>query len=150
AKMAAEHLSPYSAVKSVLGEISGAVIAITFLMTAVFVPVAFMGGPVGVFYRQFSITMASAIVLSGLVALTLTPVLTAMILKGHGPEPQKKNPLSRLLHSFNEWFERMTNRYIFLLKKIAHRKLLTFGLIGAFCVGIFLVIAIVPPGFIPN
>ena len=57
------HLTPYQAVKKVLGEISGAVIAITLLMTAVFVPVAFMSGPVGIFYRQFSITMASSIVL---------------------------------------------------------------------------------------
>ena len=69
AKMEEKHLSPYKAVREVLGEISGAVIAITLLMTAVFVPVAFMVGPVGVFYRQFSITMATAIVLSGLVAL---------------------------------------------------------------------------------
>jgi HAE1 family hydrophobic/amphiphilic exporter-1 len=64
-KMEEEHLSPYKAVQKVLGEISGAVIAITLLMTAVFVPVAFMTGPVGIFYRQFSITMASSIVLSG-------------------------------------------------------------------------------------
>src|SRR6478672_13189975 len=72
AKMEAEHLSPYEAVKKVIGEISGAIIAITLLMAAVFVPVAFMTGPVGVFYRQFSITMASSIVISGVVALTLT------------------------------------------------------------------------------
>src|SRR5690606_10490368 len=69
AKMHDEHLSPYKATKKVLGEISGAIIAITLIMTAVFVPVAFMTGPVGIFYRQFSITMASAIVLSGVVAL---------------------------------------------------------------------------------
>src|SRR3954469_21911707 len=74
AKMAEEHLSPYNAVKKVLGEISGAIIAITLLMTSVFIPVAFMSGPVGMFYRQFAITMASAIVISGIVALTLTPV----------------------------------------------------------------------------
>ena len=79
-KMAEEHLTPYKAVKEVLREISGAIIAITLLMTAVFIPVAFMTGPVGVFYRQFSITMATSIVISGFVALTLTPVLCAMIL----------------------------------------------------------------------
>ena len=67
----------------VLHEISGAIIAITLVMTAVFVPVTFMPGPVGVFYRQFGITMATSIVLSGVVALTLTPVLCAMILKPH-------------------------------------------------------------------
>jgi HAE1 family hydrophobic/amphiphilic exporter-1 len=71
----------------VLKEISGAIIAITLVMSAVFVPVTFLPGPVGVFYRQFGVTMASTIVLSGVVALTLTPVLCAMVLKPHTHEP---------------------------------------------------------------
>ncbi|MBP3955195.1 efflux RND transporter permease subunit [Gemmata sp. G18] len=83
AKMGEKHLSPYRATMEVLHEISGAIIAITLVMTAVFVPVTFIPGPVGTFYRQFGITMATSIVLSGLVALTLTPVLCAMILKPH-------------------------------------------------------------------
>lgn len=83
AKMAAKHLAPYRATMEVLHEISGAIIAITLVMTAVFVPVTFIPGPVGTFYRQFGITMATSILLSGLVALTLTPVLCAMILKPH-------------------------------------------------------------------
>ena len=83
AKMHEKHLSPYRATMEVLHEISGAIIAITLVMTAVFVPVTFIPGPVGTFYRQFGITMATSIVLSGLVALTLTPVLCAMILKPH-------------------------------------------------------------------
>jgi HAE1 family hydrophobic/amphiphilic exporter-1 len=83
AKMAAKHLSPYRATMEVLHEISGAIIAITLVMTAVFVPVTFIPGPVGTFYRQFGITMATSILLSGVVALTLTPVLCAMILKPH-------------------------------------------------------------------
>ena len=83
AKMRDKHLSPYRESMEVLHEISGAIIAITLVMTAVFVPVTFIPGPVGTFYRQFGITMATAIVLSGLVALTLTPVLCAMILKPH-------------------------------------------------------------------
>jgi HAE1 family hydrophobic/amphiphilic exporter-1 len=83
AKMAAKHLSPYRASMEVLHEISGAIIAITLVMTSVFVPITFVPGPVGVFYRQFGVTMATSIVLSGLVALTLTPVLCAMILKPH-------------------------------------------------------------------
>src|SRR5205085_1853411 len=75
-------------------EISGAIIAITLVMTAVFVPVTFIPGPVGQFYRQFGITMATSIVLSGLVALTLTPVLCAMILKPHehGRGPDNRGP----------------------------------------------------------
>jgi HAE1 family hydrophobic/amphiphilic exporter-1 len=83
AKMAEKHLSPYRATLEVLHEISGAIIAITLVMTSVFVPVTFIPGPVGQFYRQFGITMATSIVLSGLVALTLTPVLCAMILRPH-------------------------------------------------------------------
>src|SRR4051794_29388449 len=83
AKMAEKHLSPYRATMEVLHEISGAIIAITLVMTAVFVPVTFIPGPVGTFYRQFGLTMATSIVLSGLVALTLTPVLCAMILRPH-------------------------------------------------------------------
>ncbi len=83
-KMSVSHLSPYAATAEVLREISGAIIAITLVMTAVFVPVTFIPGPVGTFYRTFAITMATAITLSGVVALTLTPVLCAMILKPHG------------------------------------------------------------------
>ncbi|MCA8972417.1 MAG: efflux RND transporter permease subunit, partial [Planctomycetes bacterium] len=83
AKMAEKHLSPYRATLEVLHEISGAIIAITLVMTSVFVPVTFVPGPVGVFYRQFGVTMATSIILSGVVALTLTPVLCAMILRPH-------------------------------------------------------------------
>jgi len=95
AKMQVKHLSPYLATMEVLHEISGAIIAITLVMTSVFVPVTFIPGPVGTFYRQFGITMATSIILSGIVALTLTPVLCAMILKphaapGHGPKVAKK------------------------------------------------------------
>src|SRR6195952_2536720 len=95
-KMNTKHLSPYKATLEVVNEISGAIIAITLVMTAVFIPVTFVPGPVGVFYRQFGITMASSIVLSGLVALTLTPVLCAMILKPHGQGGQSGGLLGLL------------------------------------------------------
>src|SRR5581483_7236585 len=107
AKMAEKHLSPYRATMEVLHEISGAIIAITLVMTAVFIPVTFIPGPVGTFYRQFGITMATSILLSGLVALTLTPVLCAMILKPHndshtdgqkGHVKKKRGLLARLLY----------------------------------------------------
>lgn len=150
AKMAEEHVSPFSAVGKVLGEISGAVIAITLLMTAVFVPIAFMSGPVGVFYRQFSITMASAIVLSGLVALTLTPVLCAMILKNTHGTPRKKHLLNRFIDSFNRGFEKLTNKYVALLKRIAHRRLVTGVLWIVFVGGIYLISTNLPSGFIPS
>lgn len=98
AKMAAKHLSPYRATMEVLHEISGAIIAITLVMTSVFVPVTFIPGPVGQFYRQFGITMATSIILSGLVALTLTPVLCAMILKPHTHADTSHAKKPRRLH----------------------------------------------------
>ncbi len=149
-KMAEEHLSPYKAVKKVLGEISGAIIAITLLMTAVFIPVAFMTGPVGVFYRQFSITMATSIVISGLVALTLTPVLCAMILKNTHGQPRKKTIMNKALDAFNAWFDKVTGRYASFLRSIVNRRVVTFGLLLAFCGGIWLTSATLPSGFIPN
>lgn len=150
AKMEEEHLSPYNAVRKVIGEISGAVIAITLLMVAVFVPVSFMSGPVGTFYRQFSITMASSIVLSGIVALTVTPVLCAMILKNNHGQPRKKTWINRFIDSFNRGFEKLTGKYIWLLRLIAHRKLVTVGLFAAFSIGIVLISNDLPSGFVPT
>jgi HAE1 family hydrophobic/amphiphilic exporter-1 len=144
------NISPYNAVKKVLGEISGAIIAITMVMVSVFVPISFMSGPVGTFYRQFSITMASSIVISALIALTLTPVLCAMLLKNHHGHPKKKNFLTKSLDRFNSGFEKMTGRYVWLLKLIVNRRLVTFAILFAFCVGIYYANKVVPSGFIPN
>jgi len=149
AKMEEKHLSPFGAVREVIGEISGAIIAITILMTAVFVPVAFMSGPVGIFYRQFSITMATAIVISGVVALTLTPVLCAMILKNNHGQPRKKTPINRFIDWFNRGFERLTGHYTNLLEKVIDRRVFTFGILIAFAFGIFGISSKLPSGFIP-
>lgn len=149
-KMEEENLSPLKAVKKALGEISGAIIAITLVMTAVFVPVAFMTGPVGVLYRQFSITMASAIVLSGVVALTLTPVLCAILLKNTHGKPKRKTPVNIFLDWFNKGFEKITGKYTGLLRLIVNRRVITYGMLIAFCFGIVGVNKILPAGFIPN
>ncbi|HRI67188.1 MAG TPA: efflux RND transporter permease subunit [Polyangium sp.] len=149
-KMAEKHLSPYNAVKAVLGEISGAVIAITLMMTAVFVPVAFMTGPVGIFYRQFSITMASSIVLSGIVALTLTPVLCAMILKNMHGQKKRRTPIFMFLDAFNRVFEFGTNAYVKALGKLVNRRFVTFVVLGAFAFGVLELSRVVPAGFVPN
>ncbi len=150
AKMEEKNLSPYMATQEVLHEISGAIIAITLVMTAVFVPLVFMTGPVGVFYRQFSITMATSIVLSGVVALTLTPVLCAMILKNNHGKPKKKSLLTRSLDSFNSGFEKLTGKYASLLRLIVNRRMVTFGILLLFGVGIFVENQILPSGFIPG
>jgi HAE1 family hydrophobic/amphiphilic exporter-1 len=152
AKMEEEpDLSPFGAVRKVLGEISGAIIAITLVMVSVFLPISFMSGPVGTFYRQFSITMASSIVISALIALTLTPVLCAMLLKNHHGHPEKKkNFLTKGIDSFNRVFDRLTGRYVGLLKLIVSRRVVTFIILLGFCAGIFYENTVLPAGFIPN
>lgn len=150
AKMELENLSSYNAVRKVIGEISGAIIAITLVMVSVFVPVSFMSGPVGTFYRQFSITMAASIILSGVVALTVTPVLCAMILRNNHGIPKKENFFTKIIDGFNRWFDKVTARYVNLLRKMAHKKLLTWGLTAFFISGIVVISNNLPSGFIPS
>ncbi len=149
AKMAENHLSPYRATKEVLNEISGAIIAITMVMTAVFVPVTFMTGPVGVFYRQFGLTMAMSIVLSGVVALTLTPVLCAMLLKPHTTHVGWRGPLAIFLHLFDRGVEKVTGGYAAILRRIVTRRSFTMFVIMGFGTGIYLVNTQLASGFIP-
>ncbi|GLU44406.1 efflux RND transporter permease subunit [Allomuricauda sp. NBRC 101325] len=149
-KMEEEHLTPYKAAYAVLGEIGGAIIAITMVMVSVFIPISFMTGPVGVFYRQFSITMAGSIIISALVALTLTPVLCAMMLKNTHGQPRKKSLMNRFIDWFNRGFEKLTGRYVKVLNKVVSRRILTFGVLLAFCAGIFFTNNILPAGFIPS
>lgn len=149
-KMQEENIDAYKAVRKVLGEIGGAIVAITLMMTSVFIPVGFMSGPVGVFYRQFSITMAAAIVLSGVVALTLTPVLCAMILKNTHGQPKRRTPIDFVIDGFNRWFEKLTGRYVRLLDRIVARRLITFVLLAIFAVGTVLINKDLPVGFIPS
>ncbi len=151
AKMAEEKdMSPYNAVKVVMGEIGGAIIAITLVMVSVFIPISFMTGPVGVFYRQFSITMAGAIILSAIVALTLTPVLCAMLLKNHHGSHRKRSIMDRFIDWFNRGFEKLTGHYVSVLNTIVVRRFLTFGVLIAFCVGIYITSEVLPAGFIPS
>jgi HAE1 family hydrophobic/amphiphilic exporter-1 len=149
-KMEEDNISAYAAVQKVIKEISGAIIAITFVMASVFIPVAFMTGPVGVLYRQFSITMASAIVISGFVALTLTPVLCAILLKNTHGHSKRKTPINLFLNWFNKIFDRTTNKYEKFLALIINRKVLTFGILIVFGLGIVSVNKVLPAGFIPN
>ncbi|MDF0379323.1 efflux RND transporter permease subunit [Methylophilus sp. YYY-1] len=150
AKMASDHVGPYAAVQRVLGEIGGAVVAITLLMTSVFVPITFLPGPVGVFYRQFAITMASSIVLSGIIALTLTPVLCAMILKNTHGQPRSRNPINLFLDIFNKGFDKVTDYYTAFLEKLVTQRTITFLVIGLFSFGIVSIVKIIPEGFIPG
>ena len=150
AKMEEKNLDAKAATEEAMHEISGAIIAITLVMSAVFIPVAFMSGPVGIFYRQFSVTMAISIILSGISALTLTPALCAMMLKNtHGKE-KKKNWLSKFLDGFNSRYNKLSNKYQKLLGYIVNRRFITFSALLIFCLGTWGLGKILPSGFIPN
>lgn len=150
AKMEEKNLNPFKAVKEVMGEISGAIIAITLVMVSVFLPISFMSGPVGTFYRQFSITMASSIIISAVIALTLTPVLCAMLLKNNHGHAKKQNFFTRFIDGFNRSFDKLTGKYTYLLRKIVNRKAVTWGILIVFGLGIVFENQILPGGFIPS
>lgn len=149
AKMEEKHLSPLKATEEAMHEISGAIIAITLVMASVFIPIAFMSGPVGVFYRQFSITMASSIILSGVVALTLTPALCALILRNNHGKAKKKTPVTIFLDKFNNLFTKGAGRYEKMLNKTVTKKTITLPLLLAFCACTFFLSNSLPSGFIP-
>ena len=150
AKMQEKHLDAREATIESMKEISGAIVAITLVMSAVFVPVAFLSGPVGVFYRQFSVTMAISIVISGVNALTLTPALCAIMLKNTHGEHQKENFLTHFFHKFNNGYDKLSDRYGSLLRLIANRRLVTVLVLGGFCVATWGVGSVLPTSFIPT
>ncbi|MGU3376522.1 efflux RND transporter permease subunit [Chryseobacterium sp. M5A1_1a] len=151
AKMEHKKLNPRAATMSAMSEITGAIVSITLVMSAVFVPVAFMSGSTGLFYQQFALTLAIAIVISAINALTLSPALCALFLKQHhGGEHEKMNFKDRFFAGFNASFNKLTFRYgkavLFLLKKkwIALAIIIAFG-------GLFAWMSITTPkGFIPD
>ncbi|MFZ4927539.1 efflux RND transporter permease subunit [Chryseobacterium sp. Mn2064] len=143
-----EGMNAMDATVSATKEIAGAVVAITIVMSAVFIPVAFLDGPVGVFYRQFSLTLAISIVISGVNALTLTPALCAIILKPHDHN-KKKTIIDRFFRSFNTGFDRLTNGYVRVLSKFATRTTVTFGILFLFVGLTFVTSKFLPTGFIP-
>jgi len=106
-----EGLEPVDATERAMDEVQGPVVAIAFVLAAVFVPVAFLGGMMGVLYRQFALTIAISMGLSAFVALTLTPALCAMILKPKDPK-KKQGIFDKFFNGFNNWFDRTKNSYV--------------------------------------
>ena len=149
AKMETSRIGPRKATEKAMREISGAIIAITLVMSAVFVPVAFLPGSAGIFYRQFSLTLAVSIVLSGVVALTLTPALCATMLKRHEAHG-RKGLLQRFFDRFNVGYNGLAARYVRLVESIVSRRAVTWGILLLFCLGTGLFGAVTPTGFIPN
>ena len=150
-KMHKYRMNAMDATIAAMKEIGGAIVAITLVMTAVFVPVSFLSGPVGIFYRQFSLTMAIAIVISGINALTLSPALSALLLKPadveHNP---KKGLMQRFFYKFNKRFDALTSRYGAILRIMSNRKTVTFGALITFFFLTYGTLSILPTGFIPN
>ncbi len=148
-KMNEEHMSPYKASVAAMKEIGGAIVAITLVMSAVFVPVGFMSGTVGIFCQQFSLTLAVAIVLSGVNALTLSPALCAMLLK---PHVKKENPglVDRFFKAYNKAYFRFEEKYRLGLHRFLGRKFWTYATLILFLLATVGINQILPAGFIPN
>lgn len=139
-----------------MNEISGAIISITLVMAAVFVPVGFMQGPAGVFYKQFAFTLAIAILISAVNALTLSPALCALFLKNPhnaeegGPKKKKKGFGARFFAGFNAGFSAMTNRYGQGLKFLIRHKWITIVALVIITATSFWLVSKTPTGFIPT
>jgi len=152
AKMENTNLPVREATLKSMSEISGAIISITLVMMAVFIPVGFLKGPTGVFYRQFGYTLAIAIFISAVNALTLSPALCAIFLKDlHSEEHGKKKGFgARFFAAFNVGFRNMTDKYLGSLRFLFRHKWITIGGLIALAIGSYMLMQRTPSGFIPT
>ncbi|WP_022959796.1 efflux RND transporter permease subunit [Spongiibacter tropicus] len=143
--MEEQHLTPYEAVKQAMQEVSGPLVAIVLVLSAVFLPVVFIEGLTGEMYRQFAVALTISVVLSGIVALTLTPALCAMMLKPHG----HGGVSHRALTAFNRGFEWLRDRYMAVTAMILrHRVASSLGFVALVVVALW-VFTRVPTGLVP-
>lgn len=151
AKLDQGYRSAKKATTDAMGEITGAIISITLVMAAVFIPVSFISGSSGVFYKQFGLTLAISIILSAINALTLSPALCAMLLKPHKDDHgHKQNFLQRFYTAFNSSFDTMTHKYKSSVYFLAKKKWLAIGGLVVFT-GIWIwTMQTTPKGFVPN
>ncbi|SCM75806.1 multidrug efflux system protein [uncultured Pleomorphomonas sp.] len=143
--MREEHLPPREATEKSMGEITGALIGIAMVLTAVFIPMAFFSGSVGVIYRQFSVTIASAMLLSVLVAVILTPALCALLLK-----PSHHGPIARWLGWFDRGFARLTGGYARSVGGLVLRPVRMFAVFLALIAGAYGLYKALPTSFLPE
>lgn len=144
--MSEEKLSPKEAAVKAMKEVSGPVVAVALVLSSVFLPIAFLGGMTGVMYKQFSVTIAVSVLISALVALTLTPALCALIIK---PNREHKEPKG-IFKWFNDGFQKVTDWYLAGVKFfLEHRKTAVGGFVGVIAF-IILLFRIVPSGLVPN
>ncbi|MEP7142862.1 MAG: efflux RND transporter permease subunit [Ferruginibacter sp.] len=154
-KMETTGLPAKQATIQAMSEITGAIISITLVMVAVFVPVGFMQGPAGVFYKQFAFTLSTAILISALNALTLSPALCALFLKvshtvGQGGTIKRKGFLSRIFSGFNAGFRATTDRYQQSVQFLIRRKWIAITGLVIIALGTFWMVKSAPSGFIPT
>jgi HAE1 family hydrophobic/amphiphilic exporter-1 len=154
-KMESTHMNARQATVASMNEISGVIISITLVMAAVFVPVGFMQGPAGVFYKQFAFTLAIAILISALNALTLSPALCALFLKNpHNGEKKPQLVLAgfgrRFANAFNAGFKATTDRYVNAIRFLVRRKWIAIGALLVVTVATFYMMRSTPTGFIPT
>src|SRR5690606_24126576 len=141
-------LDPLHATYASMKEISPAIIGMTLVMGSVFVPLGFIDGPAGMFYRESGLTLAVAIVLSGVVALTLTPALCAAFLRR--PESGSRALLARGFGRFNRGYGRFEQGVMWLLRHATRRPAASVAVLGAFAVGLVFMVQRIPTGFIPS
>src|SRR5215468_2263931 len=143
-----EHgMGPRDATIQAMKEVSGPVVGIALILSAVFVPVALLGGLVGSMYKQFALTIAISVLLSAFSALSLTPALCAMLLKA--PKPMR-GPLGAFFRGFNKVFDVTTNGYVSASRILVRRGILTIGIVGVVILGAGLIAGMIPAGFIPD
>ena len=142
-------LEPVDATERAMDEVQGPVVAIAFVLAAVFVPVAFLGGMTGVLYKQFALTIAISMGLSAFIALTLTPALCAMILKPKDPNA-KKGILDKAFGAFNNWFERTKNRYVKIVAAFISKSALAFVCLAVVCILMGMIYSRLPSTFVPE
>lgn len=147
--MAEEHLSPKEATKKSMGQIQGALVGIAMVLSAVLLPMAFFGGSTGVIYKQFSITIVSAMALSVLVALIFTPALCATMLKPIDPEKHGQ-PKKGFFGWFNRTFDRGVNSYERGVKRMVTHKLPAFGVYLLIVAGMIFLFTRIPSAFLPE
>lgn len=149
--MQEEHLEPVPATEKSMSQISGALVGITSVLTAVFVPMAFFSGTTGVIYRQFSITLVTAMILSLIVALTFTPALCATLLKQHDPNKQESNNIfARFFRWFNRSFEKLSEKYQGGVNRMTHHKLFSLLLYAIVIAGLVSIYKMLPSSFLPE
>ena len=140
-------LSPKEATFKAMSEVSGPVVGIALILSAVFVPVALLGGLVGSMYKQFALTIAISVLLSAFNALSLTPALCALMLK---PPKPMRGPLGAFFRGFNKVFDVTTNGYVHVSRLLIRRGIVTIGIVGVVVLGAGFFAKAIPAGFIPD